>query len=253
MKNQYITDVIDYGKYSLLRHFAMEGISVGVNWYLTQNDGSSDGKFTQYLDQGEKMRRYDPSIFDVLKSVQGKSEKTVADIQKAGIIPGALFYDAQLLPTGKPQERANHRKQWFYASFDVLKNAELIFMDPDNGLLKTGDGGKLHAEKYVLPEEVEKYFHDGHNVVYYCHKGRRTMQAWMDYLHLMFDRIPDAYSAVLTFRKGSRSSYVFLIHQESYPKFRKILDRVKKDWPGIFIEEFVDREKEEHHENKRNQ
>ena len=49
MKNQYVGDVGDYGKYSMLRFFADNGIKVGVNWYLTENDGSKDGKHTSYL------------------------------------------------------------------------------------------------------------------------------------------------------------------------------------------------------------
>lgn len=52
MKNQYVGDIGDYGKYSLLRAFAEEGVKVGVNWYLTDNDGSNDGKFVDYLKMG---------------------------------------------------------------------------------------------------------------------------------------------------------------------------------------------------------
>ena len=37
MKNQYFGDVGDYGKYSLLREFALNGISIAVNWYLTED------------------------------------------------------------------------------------------------------------------------------------------------------------------------------------------------------------------------
>ena len=49
MKNQYVGDIGDYGKYGLLRFLASHGIKIGVNWYLTENDGSTDGKFTTYL------------------------------------------------------------------------------------------------------------------------------------------------------------------------------------------------------------
>ena len=48
MKNQYVGDIGDYGKYSLLRAFLNAGIKVGINWYLTDNDGSTDGKFKRY-------------------------------------------------------------------------------------------------------------------------------------------------------------------------------------------------------------
>ena len=50
MKNQYVGDIGDYGKYGLLRFLAERGIQIGVNWYLTKDDGSTDGKFTKYLE-----------------------------------------------------------------------------------------------------------------------------------------------------------------------------------------------------------
>ena len=49
MKNQYVGDIGDYGKYSLLRFLALHGIKIGINWYLTDNDNTSDGNITDYL------------------------------------------------------------------------------------------------------------------------------------------------------------------------------------------------------------
>ena len=50
MKNQYFGDVGDYGKYAMLRYLSNDGIKIAVNWYLTPDDGSNDGKFTTYLE-----------------------------------------------------------------------------------------------------------------------------------------------------------------------------------------------------------
>ena len=69
MKNQYVGDIGDYGKYSLLRDFINAGVKIGVNWYLTENDDTNDGKFTDYLENKDEYRRYDPELFDVLKRV----------------------------------------------------------------------------------------------------------------------------------------------------------------------------------------
>ena len=76
MKNQYVGDIGDYGKYGLLRFLAEHGITIGVNWYLTKDDGSADGKFTKYLDSpGDE--RYDPVIFSELKKLAGRKDKSV--------------------------------------------------------------------------------------------------------------------------------------------------------------------------------
>lgn len=39
MKNQYVGDIGDYGKYGLMRFLRDAGVSIGINWYLTPDDG----------------------------------------------------------------------------------------------------------------------------------------------------------------------------------------------------------------------
>ena len=240
MKDQYVGDIGDYGKYALVQAFAKAGVRVGVNWYLTDNDGSNDGKFIDYLDE-DRMRRYNPEVFDALKKIANKEKKSVKDIQKSGIITDAIFYDKKIDASGSPKERDDFRKKWFIESESALADADLIFMDPDNGLLENGNVSKPGVEKFILPEEVEKYFSAGHDVVYYCHKGRRSYAAWDAYISLMFDRIPEAKPAVLTYHKGSQRSYVFLIHEGNFKKYRKIIDNFMSRWIRIFSEEFTKR------------
>ena len=240
MKNQYVGDIGDYGKYALLQAFVNADVNVGVNWYLTDNDESNDGKFINYLSE-ERMRRYNPEIFDELKKIADRKDKSVKNIQTSGILSGVIFYDTKIEISGTPKERENFRCKWFEESLSILKDTNLIFMDPDNGLLEDGNASKLGAEKYVLPEEVEKYFRAGHDVVYYCHKGRRSYAAWDDYISLMFDRIPEAKPTVLTYHKGSQRSYIFLIHEENFKKYRKIIDNFKHKWMRIFSEEYTNR------------
>ena len=54
------------------------GVQVGVNWYLTENDSSNDGKFTDYLNKST-MRKFCPEVFDELKDVAGGKDKSVLD------------------------------------------------------------------------------------------------------------------------------------------------------------------------------
>ncbi len=241
MKNQYVGDIGDYGKYSLLRAFINAGVKIGINWYLTENDDSNDGKFTDYLKKKDEYRRYDQDIFDVIKKIAPKKNKSVMDIQNSGILPGTIFYSDMLNPVGTPTDRRKTRERWFEESIHALEDADLIFMDPDNGLLEDNNASKRGAEKYVLPDEVEQYFNAGHNVVYYCHKGRRNVSQWFDHKSLMFNLIPEAKPAVLTFHKGSQRSYIFLIHDEDFEKYRSIIDKFTRRWSGIFTEEYTDK------------
>ena len=134
MKNQYVGDIGDYGKYGLLRFLAGHGIKIGVNWYLTKNDESADGKFTDYLKRPEE-RIYDPELFDVLQEVAGRPDKTVNMIEQAGIIPGACFFGEYLKSSSlEVHAREMVRRLWFNNSTLLLKDADLIFADPDNGI-----------------------------------------------------------------------------------------------------------------------
>ena len=59
------------------------------------------------------------------------------------------------------------------------------------------------SEKYVLPEEIMRYYFAGKNVVYYCHKGRRTSEAWEEAKSEIKNYIQDAQIIVETFHKGT--------------------------------------------------
>lgn len=95
MKNQYFGDIGDYGKYAMLRYLAKDGIKIGVNWYLTEDDNSNDGKFTSYLEK-EDMRRYDSELFDILKQMVEEGKRNVVSFSESDTIANALFYDAIL-------------------------------------------------------------------------------------------------------------------------------------------------------------
>ena len=239
MKNQYLCDIGDYGKYALMRAFATADVKVGVNWYLTEDDGSKDGKFVDYLEKGD-LRWLCPDLFDELTKIVNKKNRTIQDIEKSGILPGAGYFSEQIPLGGTPDERLQKRVRWFEKSLEALADAELIFADPDNGLLVSDNAKEKDSEKYILPAEVERMFRDGYNVVYYCHKGRRQYKAWVEYLSMMFERIDDAKPAVLTYHKGTQRSYVFLIHKKDFQKYRGIIDTFHSRWYRLFSEEYTE-------------
>lgn len=231
MKNQYVGDVGDYGKYGLLRFLAERGIKIGVNWYLTKNDSSNDGKFREYLDDKNEESRYDKAVFSALQSLS----RNVREIEKCGIIQGAVFYGKELNTTvAKHTRRKAIRNEWFEKSFEVLKPCELIFADPDNGSAKDEIITRKNGEKYVTLGELEQYYHSGKDVVYYCHKGRRKEYAWQEKMVELKALCPDAQIIVLTFHRGTQRSYIFAIHPERYEKYDKLLNEfLETDW-GTF-------------------
>ncbi len=240
MKNQYVGDIGDFGKYGLLRFLAGKGIRVGVNWYLTKNDDSADGRFTEYLKKDE-FCKFDPVVFDTLKKVADTPEKNVQMIEAADLIPKALYYNEMIDVSAKnSQGRKWSRQFWFNNSMLLLKDADLIFADPDNGLTTTKAIQSKGSEKYVLPDELVRYYSAGKNVVYYCHKGRRTKDAWERAKVVMKQYLPDAQIMAVTYHKGTQRSYIFLVHPDDCRKYREYLDAfLETPWNKLFSDEEI--------------
>ena len=216
MKNQYVGDIGDYGKYGLLRFLASHGIKIGVNWYLTENDGSTDGKFTTYL-KNPADRVYDPELFDALQNIADHPDKTVKMIKQAG-----------------------NRRLWFNNSTLMLGNAELIFADPDNGISYRKTARTKDSEKFILPEDVAEYYNSGRNVVYYCHKGRRKQEAWDQAKEEIRNHIRDAQLLAVTCHRGTQRSYIFVLHPDCYMKYEKIITAfLDSEWGNMFTWEHV--------------
>ena len=235
MKNQYVGDIGDYGKYGLLRFLANHGIKIGINWYLTENDGSSDGRFTGYLKQPSE-RVYDPELFDVLKKIADRKDKTVKMIEQAGIIPDADFYSEILKSsTLEAGARGVNRRLWFNNSKLLLEDADLIFADPDNGISYRKTAKIKDSEKYILPEDVCDYYDSGRNVVFYCHKGRRKQEDWEQAKIEIRNYIRDAQILAVTCHRGTQRSYIFVVHPDSYRKYEQVLKAfLDSGWKGMF-------------------
>ena len=240
MKNQYVGDIGDYGKYGLLRYLAGRGIRIGVNWYLTEDDGSEDGKFTDYLKDGSEYREYDPILFDQLKQIvsKGKGSKRVQDIKENCIITNTVFFDEMLVTTIKsPKERKSIREGWHNRAKETLdNNCDLIFADPDNGTIKYGRSTSVkNGEKYAVVEELQDYYEAGKDIVYYCHKERRSEMKWNEKKSEFHNACPDAKIIVLTFHRGTQRSYIFAIHPERYDEYNNMINEFLETKWGIYL------------------
>lgn len=242
MKNQYVADIGDYGKYGMLRFFALQGVNIGVNWYLTSNDGSTDGKFIDYLKQPERFQMFDSVVFNKLMQIAEKGgNKSVEDVKNLNIIPGAVFFSEYLnTDTLHCSERNYSRDIWFNKSLETLLGANLVFADPDNGVLtsrkkKSSKG----AQKYITRDELSKYYQNS-NVVYYCHKGRRSLDDWNEKKYEMKDILMDVQIRILTYHRGTQRSFIFLIHPDSIKQYDKLIDEfLKTKWGNSWNSPFT--------------
>ena len=180
MKNQYFGDVNDYRKYGLLRLLTGQGgLSAAICWMLTPDDGRSDGRFTEYLQQPERWRPYDPALFDTLREMVARREERDMDLVdlagEAGILPAARFFVRTL------RDDLQSRSRYFEVFWSVAQGCDLIFFDPDNGLeVKSRPAGRKGSSRYLYWTELEQAFSRGYSVLVYQHFRREKRDAFIE-------------------------------------------------------------------------
>ena len=231
MKNQYIGDAGDYGKYGLLRFLLSSGIDTGVNWYLTPDDGRNDGNHTEYL-YDERMRTYDHEVYDTMKRIAPLQDRNISMTEQSGILPGARFYNTVMdFSSTSWLERAKARMKWHKDAMKALQDVELIFADPDNGLSIRQRPTKKEAQKYILPLEIMDYYRRDQQVMYYHHRSRKNEEGWLEDKRQIKAFLPDAKLLAVSFHRWSARTYIFVLHENRYARYKQILnDFMRTKW-----------------------
>jgi hypothetical protein len=168
VKDQYVGDVNDYLKYSLLRALASAHPgTLQVCWMRTAPDGRADGGRLGYLREGERTRALDPVVFDKLGRITAAGKRTVRAVQDTAILAGARFHAA---PLG---DRPADRKRHFNEIWKALGPRDLVFFDPDNGLqVASVRAGARNCSKYVFLDELAVALSEQRSVCVYQHFPR---------------------------------------------------------------------------------
>lgn len=134
MRDQYAGDISDLLKFAFLRALAAHDKSLGVCWYYNpEQDGRPDGRHHDYLND-PKWRDLDPVLIDALNRLP--QPPTVSAIEELPIWPIVRrFY-------GIPVPPRSHRTAWRETMHHAMDSADIVFLDPDNGV---GPPGSRHA------------------------------------------------------------------------------------------------------------
>jgi hypothetical protein len=118
------------------------------------------------------MRRDDfrplaPEVFDRLKDIVGGIQ-TIADpvtaLQKSGILEGAFFLRSEV------PDRVAERRRWIAGLVNSVGGANLVFLDPDNGI----QGRRLTPKHVALAEIAALRRQDRALVIAHRQSGRRA-------------------------------------------------------------------------------
>ncbi|SDD85026.1 hypothetical protein SAMN05444678_12615 [Sphingomonas sp. YR710] len=162
MQERYLGDSHDFLKYALLRHIGRSlGIRIGVNWYLTDPErvdkaGNNDGEKRHHLN-GKDWRSVDPELFDLIGMFADPSNRKIEYVEGWNVLPANTVYFDTHVPT-------IDRHGWYDASQGALTDADLVFLDPDNGFEVKSMTSKT-APKYAFYREAAGYLDAGKMVI----------------------------------------------------------------------------------------
>ena len=172
MQDRYAGDIGDFGKIGLLKALRAQGLSIGVNWYLVEpmdTERKSDGTYKQedgkYLIP-EKLQVCDTLLAEKLTKIAKSDHRSIRSLEQGNFILNARYYSEPVSVAG--------REEWHKKALDLLNDLDIVFVDPDNGMLVKSVGKKsVKSVKYTFYEEVRDYVRRGQSVLIYNHRSRK--------------------------------------------------------------------------------
>jgi len=237
MQDRYTGDIGDFGKFGLLKSITNQGLTLGINWYLTKTgyfeESIGDGKYRISescsqcdVDLSEQLRK----IFDA-KQYPGRS---VDALQKAELVKNTHYYAQVLEP---PANKSFSREIWHREALAALKPCDVVFLDPDNGKKARSIGLKSQkSPKYILDIELMDYYSMGHSIIFYNHRSRIAEEAYFqEFDRFLGTKFPDSQWYAMTFKKGTLRDY-FIIPQERHAKAIEsaLVDMMGSMWNTVF-------------------
>jgi hypothetical protein len=156
MRDQYAGDVSDVLKFAFLRALAGKDRTLGIAWYYAPgDDGRSDGRHLEWRDE-TAWRVLDEELHTGLAALP---ERSVAALERAMIWPEAALFHREPMPP-----RAG-RSAWGIRKRSALDSADIVFLDPDNGI---GE----ETEKHATFSEIRLLRKPGRAIVFITFPGR---------------------------------------------------------------------------------
>jgi hypothetical protein len=168
MRDQYAGDVSDVLKFAFLRALAGADRTLGIAWYYGPgDDGRPDGRHLEWRDEAA-WRLLDEELHAGLARLP---ERSIAALEQAVIWPkGALFHHEPMPPRAE-------RSAWGARKRSALDGADIVFLDPDNGVGR-------ETEKHATFSEIRLLRRPERAIVFITFPGRSmTHDALLRQLH----------------------------------------------------------------------
>lgn len=233
MQDRYAGDVGDFVKLGLLRALA-PGRRLGVAWYRFPDEAhNKDGRHIEYLKQADRYARLDCNLFHHLRDVVVDARSITALLPA---LEGSISSDESLdVSAISALQRRDWRKAWFARVQEELSDCDLVFADPDNGIVDDSDRRKGTAKfgKQMPLAEVRALAKDRCAIIYH-HNTRRPgghdaeVEYWMDEIGL----------PGLAIRARAYSPRTFIVlnpYPETQERVRSFCDRWRDLRVGLHV------------------
>lgn len=226
MKNQYFGDVNDFLKYGILRELADDPGTLHVSWMLTPSDGSTDGKFTEYLSDPDRWRSYDPALFDFLRTeVVDRNRRAVSRIESWEGLSASFF--SKPVPGGLAE-----RGKWSAEMLDAIRGQRLVFFDPDNGIeVESCPMGRKKSNKYVFWTELVETWNRGASLLVYQHFTRERRTRFLERISGEFKERLGAQRVFVL--RTPRVAYFLVPQREWEVKAAHHATEIQRGWTGL--------------------
>lgn len=212
MQDRYAGDIGDFGKFGLLQALSDEGFRIGVNWYKTspiRQEIAKDGRFKQSDGRYSiptEVERCNKELADILRCIEKGGERSIAALQRENLVKDAVYY-SEAIP------RLN-RNEWHRNAVSALSSADIVFLDPDNGLLPVSvKNGSERSVKYAYYEELGDYLNNDCSVLVYQHRCRKKRRVYYEEIEERMEKaglLRGRTLQVITFPKRSVRDYFAL-------------------------------------------
>ena len=180
MQCRYVGDIGDFGKYGLLRSVCnYTNFKLGIVWYLVPDElHNNDGKHIDYLCDcckpviAAKLKALDGELYKKLQKIvapeckpgniikhPSSGTRCIKKIREKGILPNAVFFEEPLSFHGiqRRTERIAHRETWLGKALKKIRECDIVFIDPDNGINSNNHAYRKKGPKYTFFNELKKF------------------------------------------------------------------------------------------------
>ena len=156
MQERYLGDIHDFYKFLFLKYLSKKlKKKIGLNWYLVDpkqvgigEEKKKDGEKRNYL-KNDDICKLDLKISKEFEKIVNIKDRNIKNFTYQTHLNNYIKFFNEKIPH-------INRELWLRKSLKFFRNNDIIFLDPDNGLLKRKES--RNSLKHLLIDELLKYF-----------------------------------------------------------------------------------------------